>query len=69
MDNPSNGVSIVGCLVPAFGDEESYLRRAFHCEDYDEYDLDFKGTYKSKLKCSELVVIPSVEVVVYILLL
>lgn len=44
MDNPSNGVSIVGCLVPAFGDEESYLRRAFHCEDYDEYDLDFKGT-------------------------
>ncbi|MBA0624788.1 hypothetical protein Godav_010077, partial [Gossypium davidsonii] len=35
MDHPSNGVSIVGCLRPAFADEESYLRRLFHF-DYDE---------------------------------
>lgn len=43
MDHPSNGVSIVGCLRPAFADEESYLRRLFHF-DYDEGSkLDRKG--------------------------
>ncbi|KDP42858.1 hypothetical protein JCGZ_23800 [Jatropha curcas] len=42
MDHPSNGVSIVGCLRPAFADEESYLRRLFHNEDSDEYDSDWK---------------------------
>ncbi|KAB2084488.1 hypothetical protein ES319_A05G337800v1 [Gossypium barbadense] len=42
MDHPSNGVSIVGCLRPAFADEESYLRRLFHF-DYDEgYTSDWK---------------------------
>jgi hypothetical protein len=29
MDNPSNGVSIVGYLRPAFIEEESYLRSLF----------------------------------------
>ncbi|XP_043811948.1 uncharacterized protein At3g49140 isoform X6 [Manihot esculenta] len=42
MDNPSNGVSIVGCLRPAFADEESYLRRLFHFEDNDEYYSNWK---------------------------
>ena len=43
MDHPSNGVSIVGCLRPAFADEELYLRRLFHFEDNDGYTLDWKG--------------------------
>ncbi|XWS20561.1 hypothetical protein CRYUN_Cryun31cG0112400 [Craigia yunnanensis] len=49
MDYPSNGVSIVGCLRPAFADEESYLRRLFHFEDNNGYTLDWKdgGTSKS----------------------
>uniref|UniRef100_A0A3N7HJW6 Uncharacterized protein n=1 Tax=Populus trichocarpa TaxID=3694 RepID=A0A3N7HJW6_POPTR len=42
MDHPSNGVSIVGCLRPSFADEESYLRRSFHCEDSDGYNSDWK---------------------------
>ncbi|CAK7348959.1 unnamed protein product [Dovyalis caffra] len=42
MNHPSNGVSIVGCLRPAFADEESYLRRSFHCEDSDGYNSDWK---------------------------
>ncbi|KAK9287796.1 hypothetical protein L1049_016236 [Liquidambar formosana] len=42
MDHPSNGVSIVGCLRPAFIDEESYLRRLFHCEDSDGYNSEWK---------------------------
>ncbi|XP_058094026.1 uncharacterized protein At3g49140 [Magnolia sinica] len=33
MDHPSNGLSIVGCLRPAFIDEESYLRTLFPAED------------------------------------
>ncbi|EEF31833.1 conserved hypothetical protein [Ricinus communis] len=41
MDHPSNGVSILGCLRPAFADEESYLRRLFHCQDSDNYNSDW----------------------------
>ncbi|XP_061968126.1 uncharacterized protein At3g49140 isoform X2 [Populus nigra] len=44
MDHPSNGVSIVGCLRPAFSDEELYLRTSFHCEDSDGYNSDRKDT-------------------------
>jgi hypothetical protein len=43
MDCPSNGVSIVGCLRPAFADEESYIRTLFHCVDSDGYNSDWKG--------------------------
>ena len=43
MDHPSNGVSILGCLRPAFADEESYRRRLFHCEDGDGYHSDWTG--------------------------
>ena len=43
MDYPSNGVSIVGCLRPAFADEESYIRTLFHCVDSDGYNSDWKG--------------------------
>lgn len=43
MDNPTNGVSIWGCLRPAFPDEESYLRRLLHNED-DDYNVNLKGT-------------------------
>uniref|UniRef100_A0A2P2KPW8 Uncharacterized protein At3g49140 n=1 Tax=Rhizophora mucronata TaxID=61149 RepID=A0A2P2KPW8_RHIMU len=42
MDHPSNGVSIVGCLRPAFEDEESYLRRLFNSKDSDDYDSDWR---------------------------
>ncbi|XP_020702358.1 uncharacterized protein At3g49140 isoform X2 [Dendrobium catenatum] len=35
MDYPTNGLSIMGCLRPAFVDEESYLRRLFHEEEDD----------------------------------
>ncbi|XVF37822.1 hypothetical protein REPUB_Repub20aG0044000 [Reevesia pubescens] len=48
MDHPSNGVSIVGCLRPAFADEESYLRRLFHFEDNDGYTSDWKDGESSK---------------------
>ncbi|XP_022761729.1 uncharacterized protein At3g49140 isoform X2 [Durio zibethinus] len=48
MDHPSNGVSIVGCLRPAFADEESYLRRLFHFEDNDGYTSDWKDGETSK---------------------
>ncbi|XXG89224.1 hypothetical protein AAC387_Pa12g1278 [Persea americana] len=41
MDHPSNGISIMGCLRPAFIDEESYLRRLFHGEDGDGYISDW----------------------------
>lgn len=33
LDHPSNGISIVGCLRPAFVDEEPYLRRVFAGDD------------------------------------
>ncbi|KAA8531352.1 hypothetical protein F0562_006061 [Nyssa sinensis] len=42
MDHPSNGVSILGCLRPAFIDEELYLRRLFDVEDSDGYTSDGK---------------------------
>ncbi|XP_068664683.1 uncharacterized protein At3g49140 isoform X2 [Aristolochia californica] len=41
MDYPSNGLSIVGSLRPAFIDEESHLRRLFHGEDVDGYVSDW----------------------------
>jgi len=37
MEFPSNDISIVECLRPAFVDEESYLRRLFHHENGDGY--------------------------------
>ncbi|XP_010525800.1 PREDICTED: uncharacterized protein At3g49140 [Tarenaya hassleriana] len=43
MDYPSNGVSILGCLRPAFLDEESYIRRLFIPEDRDDYDWESQG--------------------------
>lgn len=43
MDHPSNGISIVGCLRPAFIDEEPYLRRLFSCEESNDYVSDWKG--------------------------
>lgn len=43
MDHPSNGVSILGCLRPAFADEESYIRRLFYYEGSDGYNSDWKG--------------------------
>ncbi|XP_021644069.2 uncharacterized protein At3g49140 isoform X3 [Hevea brasiliensis] len=56
MDHPSNGVSIVGCLRPAFADEESYLRRLFHFEDNDEYNSNWKDaeilSFSSKINGS-----------------
>lgn len=42
MDYPSNGVSILGILKPAFIDEELYLRRLFNDEDSDGYTSDCK---------------------------
>ncbi|OMO79599.1 FMN-binding split barrel [Corchorus olitorius] len=47
MDHPSNGVSILGCLRPAFADEESYLRRLFRFEDNDSY-TDWKDGETSR---------------------
>ncbi|CAN1731986.1 Uncharacterized protein At3g49140 [Linum perenne] len=38
--HPSNGVSIVGCIRPAFDDEESYFRSVIHSEDSDGYNSD-----------------------------
>lgn len=44
MDHPSNGVSILGYLRPAFADEEPYLRTVvYRSEDGDEYNSDWKG--------------------------
>lgn len=43
MDHPSNGVSVLGCLSPAYVDEELYLRRLFSIEDGDGYDQNWKG--------------------------
>ncbi|KAK9058514.1 hypothetical protein SSX86_023356 [Deinandra increscens subsp. villosa] len=42
MDHPSNGVSVLGCLSPAYVDEELYLRRLFSIEDDDGYDQNWK---------------------------
>lgn len=49
MDYPANGVSILGCLRPAFVDEELYLRRLFNDEDSYGYDSDGDG-YSSDWK-------------------
>jgi len=50
MDSPSNGISIVGYLRPAFIEEESYLRSLFHGEcNSDGYSSDRKGTPIAKL--------------------
>uniref|UniRef100_M4CGN8 DUF2470 domain-containing protein n=1 Tax=Brassica campestris TaxID=3711 RepID=M4CGN8_BRACM len=43
MDCPSNGVSILGCLRPAFLDEEFYIRRLFLSEDRDDYSWEVQG--------------------------
>lgn len=45
MDHPSNGVSILGYLRPAFADEESYLRSVYRSEDGDGYSSDCEGIY------------------------
>ncbi|KAL7615659.1 hypothetical protein Lser_V15G02646 [Lactuca serriola] len=42
MDHPSNGVSVLGCLSPAFVDEELYLRRLFRVEQRDTYDENWE---------------------------
>uniref|UniRef100_A0A0D9YIP8 DUF2470 domain-containing protein n=1 Tax=Oryza glumipatula TaxID=40148 RepID=A0A0D9YIP8_9ORYZ len=49
MDSPSNGVSIVGYLRPAFIEEESYLRSLFHGEcNGDGYSSDWRDDDKSR---------------------
>lgn len=45
MNHPSNGVSILGYLRPAFADEESYLRMIYHNEGGDGYSSDWKGVW------------------------
>nr|XP_043609311.1 uncharacterized protein At3g49140 isoform X2 [Erigeron canadensis] len=47
MDHPSNGVSIMGCLSPAYVDEELYLRRLFSDADGDDYDHNWKDEESS----------------------
>lgn len=42
MDLPSNGLSMLGFLRPAFLDEESYLRSLFDREDGDGYSSEWK---------------------------
>ncbi|TKY57168.1 hypothetical protein E2542_SST21614 [Spatholobus suberectus] len=41
MNHPSNGVSIIGLLTPAYGEEKSYIRMMYHTEDGDVYWKDF----------------------------
>ncbi|RLN05223.1 uncharacterized protein C2845_PM13G16200 [Panicum miliaceum] len=54
MDSPSNGVSIVGYLRPAFIEEESYLRSLFHGErKSDGYSSDWKDDDKSRFDFSD----------------
>lgn len=43
MNHPSNGVSILGYLRPAYAEEESYIRTIYHVEDGDGYSSDWKG--------------------------
>jgi hypothetical protein len=43
MSHPSNGVSILGYLRPAYADEESYIRMIDHTEDCGGYSSDWKG--------------------------
>lgn len=42
MDRPSNALSIVGFLRPAFIDEVSYIRPLFHHEDDQDYSSDWR---------------------------
>ncbi|XP_020576976.1 uncharacterized protein At3g49140 isoform X2 [Phalaenopsis equestris] len=42
MDYPTNGLSIMGYLRPAFVDEESYLWALFHRENDDDYVFDWR---------------------------
>ncbi|KAF1890300.1 hypothetical protein Lal_00013554 [Lupinus albus] len=42
MNHPSNGVSVLGYLRPAYADEESYLRMVYPIEDADRYSSDWK---------------------------
>ncbi|XP_038898188.1 uncharacterized protein At3g49140 isoform X3 [Benincasa hispida] len=42
MMHPSNGVSILGCLRPAYADEESYVRRLFFFEESEGYNTEWK---------------------------
>jgi hypothetical protein len=55
MDNPSNGVSIVGYLRPAFIEEESYLRSLFRggCNS-DGSSSDWKGNPLADLDMQNL---------------
>lgn len=55
MDYPSNGLSIVGCLRPAYIDEVSYLRNLLHGEDSDGYMSDWKGEAGESEKVEEQV--------------
>lgn len=49
MDSPSNGLSIVGYLRPAFIEEESYLRSLFHSEcNGDGYSSDSRDEYNKE---------------------
>ncbi|RYR45635.1 hypothetical protein Ahy_A07g031449 isoform B [Arachis hypogaea] len=61
MNHPSNGVSILGYLRPAFVDEESYLRMICHPEDVDGYNLE----RTENRKCTELFLITSYECSAY----
>jgi hypothetical protein len=55
MDNPSNGVSIVGYLRPAFIEEESYLRSLFRGEcNSDGSSSDWKGNPLADLDMQNL---------------
>ncbi|XP_045832664.1 uncharacterized protein At3g49140 isoform X1 [Trifolium pratense] len=50
MSHPSNGVSILGYLRPAYADEESYIRMIYHTEDSGEYSSDWKDFYSNSTK-------------------
>lgn len=45
MKHPSNGVSILGCLRPAYADEESYIRRLFYFDEGEDYNTEWKGNF------------------------
>ncbi|KAK7300216.1 hypothetical protein RJT34_11056 [Clitoria ternatea] len=49
MNHPSNGVSILGYLRPAFVDEEAYLRMMYQTEDSDGYSSDSKDVYSNSI--------------------
>ena len=52
IDNPSNGVSIVGYLRPAFIEEESYLRSLFGAEcSADGYSSNWRGASQLAHSC------------------